>query len=43
MAVPAFPFRFRDNLVGAAMGHVPITALQALYTKLHGLTLEEEG
>ena len=40
MAVPAFPFRFRDNLVGAAIGHVPIDALQALYTRLYGLTLQ---
>ena len=43
MAVPAFPFRFRDNLVGAAVGQVPIAALQALYTRLYGLTLQEEG
>ena len=42
-AVPAFPFRFRDNMVGAAIGEVPIEALQSLYTKLYDLKLQQEG
>ena len=43
LAIHAFPFRFRDNLVGAAVGHVPIEALQALYSKPYDLQLQEEG
>ena len=42
-AVPAFPFRFRDNLVGAAIGTVPIEALRSLYTQLYDLQLQQEG
>ena len=34
-AVPAFPFRFWDNLVGAAIGKLPIEALQSLHTQLY--------
>ena len=42
MAVPAFPFRCLNNL-GAAIGHVHIDALQAIYTRLYGLTLQQKG
>ena len=42
-AVPAFPFRSTDKLVGAAIGQVPTEALQSLYTKLYVLKLQREN
>ena len=41
--LPHHPFRFRDNLVGVARGRPKLPKVQALFERIYGLKLQEEG
>ena len=42
-AVPLFPFRFRDNIVGVGGGDVTLQAIHGYFSEVYSLELQMEG